>query len=147
MPLLSGEILAAGAVVDVLAGVPESRKRLLQKHGFATPPPVHVRALLDTGSFLTGLHPRVFTALDLRSFDQIEIVTPSTAPNAPFRVPRYWVNLSLVADGQSCPMPDRFVFATDSWHPREGVEALIGMDILSQCFQLLGPDRRFTLAF
>jgi hypothetical protein len=36
----------------------------------------------------------------------------------------------------------------DCWLPGEGIEALLGMDILSLCFfQLMGPERQFTLAF
>jgi hypothetical protein len=36
----------------------------------------------------------------------------------------------------------------DCWHPIEGIEALLGMDVLMQCFfQLMGPDKQFTLAF
>lgn len=90
----------------------------------------------------------MFRELDLSTFDEIEILTPSSTLDRPFRASRYWVNLALVAEGRTCPMPDCFVFETDSWRPGEGVEALLGLDILSQCyFQLLGPDRRFTLAF
>ena len=38
--------------------------------------------------------------------------------------------------------------SADCWHEDEGMEALIGRDILDHCFfQYLGPDRRFTLAF
>ena len=90
----------------------------------------------------------MFQQLDLLEFDEIEIFTPSTIAGAAFQVKRYWVNLSLVAEGRMCPLPDCFVFATDSWRPGEGIEALIGTDILNRCFfQYMGPDRRFTLAF
>lgn len=148
MPYLSGRIEAAGAIVDVLVSPSRTRMALLTKHSFPTPPPVHVRALLDTGSFLSDFHPRVFQALDLQALDEIEICTPSTPAGSSFLVERFRVNLALIAEGRTCPMPDCFVFATDSWRPGEGVEALIGMDILNQCFfQLMGPDRRFTLSF
>jgi hypothetical protein len=47
-----------------------------------------------------------------------------------------------------CPFRDFNVLATDCWHPDEGIEALIGRDILDLCFfQYMGPDRRFTVAF
>lgn len=148
MPYLSGKIELAGAIVDVLVSPSRARLALLKKHSFPIPQPIHVRALLDTGSFLSGFHPRVFDALDLQSFDQIEICTPSTPVGSSFLVARYRVNLALIAEGRVCPMPDCFVFATDSWRPGDGVEALIGMDILNQCFfELMGPDRRFRLSF
>ena len=97
MPYLSGTIEPAGAVVDVLISAPQSRIALLNKHSFPPPKPILVRALLDTGSFLSGFHPRVFQALDLLAFDEIEILTPSTTSGTSFLVDRYWVNLALVA--------------------------------------------------
>lgn len=148
MPILSGSLEPAGAIVDVLVSPSRVRVSLLKKHSLPIPKPVHIRALLDTGSFLSGFHPRVFQILDLQPHDEIEICTPSTVAGASYRVERYRVNLAFVAEGRTCPMPDCFVFATDSWRPGEGVEALLGMDILGLCyFQLMGPDRRFTLAF
>jgi len=125
MPYLSGSLEAAGAVVDILIGVSQAKATLLKKHAFPVPSPIHTRALLDTGSFLSGFHPRVFQDLDLSAFDEIEITTPSTTGGGTFRVERYWVSLSLVAEGRVCPMPDCSVFATDSWRPGDGVEALI----------------------
>ena len=90
----------------------------------------------------------MFRDLDLEAFDDIAIMTHSTTGGTSFLVERYWVNLSLVAEVRVCPMANCHVFATDSWLPGEGVEALIGMDILNKCFfQLMGPDRRFTLSF
>ena len=80
MPYLSGTIEPAGAIVDVLIGAPQFRLALLKKHSFPLPKPILVRALLDTGSFLSGFHPRVFQALDLLAFDEIEILTPRRPP-------------------------------------------------------------------
>ncbi len=148
MPYLSGPILTGGPVLDVIVSVPVARVALLQRHGFAVPGPVHVRALIDTGATLSAFAPRVFAALDLRSVDRIEVLTPSTRPDAPHSFERYQVALALVAEGRSCPFPETLVMSADCWLEDEGMEALIGRDILDHCFfQYLGPDRRFTLAF
>jgi hypothetical protein len=148
MPLLTGPLLSAGAVIDVLIGVSRPRRALLVKHQFPVPAPVHVRALIDTGASVSGFAPRVFTGLDLTPVGQIAILTPSTAPDAPHQSDLYDVSLSLVADGTPHSFPDSRVMAADCWHPDEGIEALIGRDILDRCFfQYMGPDRRFTLAF
>ena len=148
MPYLNGPIGAGGAVVDVTVSVPALRASLLQRHGFAVPEPVHIRALIDTGATLSGFAPRVFTALDLKPLDTLSVLTPSTRPDAPHPFDRFQVSLALIAEGRSCPFPDTLVIATDCWLEDEGMEGLIGRDILDRCFfQYLGLDRRFTLAF
>jgi hypothetical protein len=148
MPYLSSPIGPGGAIVDVLIGVPAVRAKLLTRNSFPVPPAVHVRALVDTGASVSGFTPRVFRELDLTPFDELAILTPSTPPDAPHRCPRYPVSLSLVAEGRSCSLPEAYVLATDCWHPGEGIEGLIGRDILDRCFfQYIGPDQRFTLSF
>ena len=148
MPLLNGPVVNGWAIIDVLVGASEPRKRLLAKHKMRIPPPVHVRALIDTGASMSGFAPRVFEELDLTPVTTGPILTPSTPPDAPASFDMYDVSLSLVAGGASHPFPDTLVVAADCWHPGEGMEALIGVDILSRCFfQFVGPERRFTLAF
>jgi hypothetical protein len=148
MPYVTGNILPIGAVLDVLVGVPAVRAGLLRKHGFAIPTPVPVRALIDTGASLSAFTPRVFDALDLRPLDQIAVLTPSTKPDVPHIADWHQVSLSLVADGRECSFPDIHVMSADCWLESEGMEALIGRDILDRCFfQYFGLDRRFTLAF
>lgn len=90
----------------------------------------------------------MFRALDVTPVTKVSVLTPSTPPDAPHECDLYDVALSLVAGGSAHPFPDTRVMEADCWLPGEGIEALIGMDILGRCFfQLLGPDRRFTLAF
>jgi hypothetical protein len=90
----------------------------------------------------------VFVSLDLTPVGQVSILTPSTPSNAPPEADLFDVSLSLVAGGVTNPFPDTRVMAADCWHPDEGIEALLGRDILDRCFfRYMGPDRRFTLAF
>ncbi len=148
MPYVTGPIGPGGAVVDVLIGVPGVRASLLRKSNFPVPAAVPVRALIDTGASLSGFAPRVFRALDLRPLDQIEIYTPSTRPGSPYACDRYLVGLALVAGGRSHPFPDLHVIETDCWLPDEGIEALIGRDILSRCnFWYVGIEDTFNLSF
>ncbi len=75
-------------------------------------------------------------------------MTPSTPVNKPFECDQYLVGVSIEAGGQLHFLADFHVIATDSWHPDEGFEALIGRDILELCFfQYIGQERKFTLAF
>lgn len=148
MPYVSGSLTGSWAIVDVLIGVSTTRRSLLTKHGFSVPTAVHVRALLDTGASISGFAPRVFRDLDLTPVSQLNVLTPSTPADAPHPCDLFDVTLALVAGGTPHPFADLRVMVADCWPPNEGLEALIGMDILRRCFfQLMGPERQFVCAF
>jgi hypothetical protein len=147
MPLVSGRV-ESWAIVDVAVEVSPLRRSRLVKHGFKVPDPVFVRALIDTGSFMTAFAPSVFQQLSLQPVAVMDVLTPSTPIASPHQASFYDVSLSLIAGGSLHPMSSMRVMEADCWHPDEGIIALIGMDILSRCtFQLFGPDRQFTLSF
>ena len=149
MPLLTGAITRSGAVVDALIGVTATRRGLLTRNGFTVPQAVPVRALIDTGASISGCSPRIFQLLDIRPVQDISILTPSTRPDAPHVCGLYRVSWSLVAGG----VPHTFsnsldVILADGFHPDEGIDALIGRDILARCaFQYWGPDGSFHFSF
>ncbi|AWM41111.1 hypothetical protein GobsT_02810 [Gemmata obscuriglobus] len=148
MPYVSGALTDGWAIVDVRVAVSDRRRVLLERNGFPVPAPVFVRALLDTGASISGFAPRVFRALDLAPVSTLEVVTPSTPAHAPHASDIYDVSLALVANGSAHPLADMRVMAADCWHADEGLEALLGVDVLSRCFfQLLGPERQFVCAF
>jgi hypothetical protein len=148
MPLISGPITAHGAIVDLFISESQARKDLLAKLGMPSSEPVHARALIDTGATVSGFAPRLFRLLGMDPLGKIGIITPSTPADKPFECDQYHVGLSLEAGGRTHFLADFHVIATDSWHPEEGFEGLIGRDILQRCFfQYIGQDRRFTLAF
>lgn len=148
MPLVTGPILPAGPVIDVLVAVGSLRRALLDKHGLPHPEPVHVRTLIDTGSSHTLFAPRVFQLLGLGPVGNESIYTPSTAPGQPHECELFDTSLALVANGAAHPFGDRRVIGADCWEPGEGLEGLIGRDVLARChFMYLGPEQAFTLAF
>jgi hypothetical protein len=148
MPVIYGDISSDGAVIDITVDVSRPRRRLLEKMNMPVPKPVHVRALIDTGSTTSGFSPRVFTELSIVPVDQVEIYTPSTPAGSPHKCNLYDVVLSIIAGGQANPFPGSRVIEADCWLPTEPIEALIGRDILKKCyFQYMGQDERFTLAF
>jgi hypothetical protein len=148
MPLLTGPLANGGAVIDVFVAVGESRAALLRKHGFPVPPPVPVRALVDTGSHLTGFAVQVFRSLDIQPYWATAILTPSTQPASPHPCDIYIASLSFLVGGIAHPIFEGNVLATDGFRPDEDVQGLIGLDILAACqFNLVGPLKAFTLAF
>ncbi len=149
MPLLTGIITRSGAVIDSLIGVTDTRRELLTRNGFPVPPPVAVRALIDTGASVSGCSAAVFQRLDIRPVEQIHILTPSTSSDSPHPCGLYRVSWSLVAGGKVHPFAISLdVIVADGFHPTEGIDALIGRDILARCaFEYWGPDDRFQFSF
>lgn len=149
MPLLTGRITRSGAVIDALVGVTATRRELLLRNGFTVPEPVAVQAPIDTGASVSGCSPIVFRQLDLRPVEDISVLTPSTSPDAPHLTGLFRVSWSLVAGGQIYPFSSWLdVILTDGFHPSEGIQALIGRDILARCaFEYWGPDSRFQFSF
>jgi hypothetical protein len=148
MPIIYGDISSDGPVIDIMVDVSRPRRRLLEKMNTPVPKPVHVRALIDTGSTTSGFSPRVFAELKIDPVDKVEIYTPSTRPDSPHECDLYDVVLSIIAGGQANTFPGSRVIEADCWLSTESIEALIGRDILRKCFfQYMGQDSRFTLAF
>jgi hypothetical protein len=147
MSYVTGSLIQGWAIVDVLVGVSGPRRSLLQKHKFPIPAAVHMRALIDTGASISGFSSRVFQELSITPVSKLDVLTPSTPPNSPHICDVYDVSLSLVANESPRAFPDARVMVADCWLPNEGIEALLGMDILKFCFfQLMGPEGRFMLA-
>ncbi len=149
MPIITGSITRHGAVVDSFIGVTTTRRGLLTRNGFTVPPPLPIRALIDTGASVSGCSPKVFERLDLRPVTDIHILTPSTKPDAPHLCGLYRVSWSLVAEGTvHLFAPALDVIVADGFHPDEGIDALIGRDILSRCaFQYWGTSSQFLFSF
>jgi hypothetical protein len=147
MPVVTGVITEDGAVISVLVGVSENRRRALQRVGFAVPPSVAVLAVIDTGSFATGLRPSIFDALGIQPFRTLPILTPSTKPDQPHICGQYDVSLTLVSGVNQLEIPSVHAIGTDDFR-EEGIQGIIGRDVLKRCvLNYYGPHATFELAF
>jgi hypothetical protein len=147
MPVISGPITQDGAVISILVGVSEARRRLLLGDGKQVPPSTPVLAIIDTGSFATGFRPQLLHALGIEPFDRIPILTPSTRPDAPHFCDRYDVSLTLVAGTTQKHLRSVFAIASQDFG-EHGIQALIGRDVLRHCvFSYFGPHQSFELSF
>jgi hypothetical protein len=146
MPYVSGQIVAGGAVVDLLVGVSRMRREALQRVGFPIPARVPIRAVIDTGSSVTGIDPTVLQQLDIRPVGERAILTPSTG-HTPHRCNVYDVGLSLRHPDLELHFYTSFVIES-IFGRDEGVQALIGRDVLAHClFVYDGQCGTFSLAF
>ncbi len=76
MPTLTGPITADGALVNVLIGVSEARRQVLRRVGFPVPTPSTVRAVLDTGSFISVGDAPAIAPLGVAPYDQWTLPPP-----------------------------------------------------------------------
>jgi predicted aspartyl protease len=143
LPLsLGGPELTAAVLVST------AREQMLQQLGQPTPPPQMIRALIDTGASISAVEPSVFTALGLTPTGEIEIHTPSTGGIA-VKTPTYDVRVGIPS-----ARPGDLHFISDTVQiiasslAVQGIQALIGRDILSHCTMFYnGADGFFTLSY
>lgn len=147
MSYVSGKIDHEGAVIHVAVEISRQLQQLIRAEGKMPPGPVYGRALIDTGAAISGFSPRVFQQLGMSPVSKIKISTPSTSGAQLHECDLYDVSLSIVAEGRLNAFSDCRVAETNCFLPHEGMFALIGRDILNQCFfQYRGNERTFTLA-
>jgi hypothetical protein len=148
MSLVSGQITRDGAVVSVLVGVSKAHEKALRREKRPLPQLVHVRALIDTGSFVTSFMPEVFQSLGIRPFRMASIRTTSTTPGTPHQCPQYAVSVYLTSGGRKLLMPPVHAISSGDFHDEEDAKAILGRDVLDHChFQYFGPERSFNLGF
>lgn len=149
MPHVNGSITEHGAVLAVLVGLSSVRRDLLIKHNFPVASPIPVRALLDTGSAISGFTPAVFEQLDLTPIGEQTIRTPSTLPGRPGVCDVFDVHLVLVSGTDQTAFRIRALACEDFDRDRDGdVHGIIGRDVLNRCTLFyVGGEQRFELAW
>jgi len=148
MPIVKGTIHPDdGAVIGVMVGVSQNRRKVLERNHLPVPPPITVFAQIDTGSVVTGFQPAVFRDLEIQAFGRIPLRTPSTKPGEPWESDLYDVSVTLVSGNTTEYLPSIHSIVSEDFD-REGVQAIIGRDVLSRCaFFYHGPEGWFHLAF
>jgi hypothetical protein len=137
-------------VVDVLVAASRNRQALLKKLDMRLPAPVAVRAIVDTGSALTGFRSALFRKLGIQPFTKIPVRTPSTQPGSPHIADQYDVSVALIAGGRPTRFLSVHAISSDDFDPdqEDGLEAILGRDILDCCnLFYLGPEQRFELGW
>ena len=150
MPIITGSITPHGALLDLFVRVSKNRQEKLEKLSLPIPPPVPVRAIIDTGSSVTGFHADVFTALQIQPVQSGPLLTPSTRPEDPYLAKYYDIRVVLVSGTDQYVFPPVLAIEAQSFDPThpDRLLGLIGRDILDRCiFDYFGPQQEFRLAF
>ncbi len=145
MPHITVKIDADGPVVDLGIAVGRLWQSRLAARGVVVPPATTVRALIDTGSDLSVVHPQVLQQLGVQATGSIRIRRPGTVGGfRPASVSE--VQLSMGGLGRGTQWISARVVAVAPSTP--SVFALIGRDVLEHCTLFYnGPQSELTISF
>jgi len=146
MAKLAYTVSQAGLEVPALIGVDGQMTTALVAAGRPVPPPVMVRALLDSGSSVTAIAPWVFQRLNLSSRGRASTLTAAGQVGTNL----FHVSLTILPLGQligpTFTLPA--VWASELSVVLPDADVLIGLNVLLECKLLLdGPARAFFLEF
>jgi hypothetical protein len=146
MPHLTLAASPDGLAVEALIGLDGSTMAGLRAAGTPIPAPITLRALLDTGSDVTAVDPRVLGQLGASSIGSAS--THTAAGKQTVRLFKVSLSISGPA-GPAGPILVRpTLVVTELSQSLPNVEALIGRDVLDDCPLVNdGPGRQFILGF
>ncbi len=145
MPHLSVPFSSGACLLDIWVGVSEQREAAIKAAGQPVPPPIRLRAMIDTGASGTAIDEDAIVPLGLSPTGKIQIHTPSTGP-APILANQYDVLLGIYHPTFSLVLGTVPVIHSDL--KAMGIAALLGRDVLSKCLLIVdGQSGSFTLAF
>ena len=146
MPHLSLPIGPGGPLFDCRVGVSVPRAEALKKVGQLVPAPVNARALIDTGASCTSIDPTVLKKLGVVSTGTTPVHTPSTKSGQPHVANQFDISIIVLHPKLSWTLTAVPIIEAELLH--QGLHALIGRDILSNClFTYDGQAKTFCLAF
>ena len=145
MPHLTLPRQPEGWILPVVVGVNGQTTTALVAAGQSVPPPQTIRALLDTGTDITGLAAYVLSRLGLGLIRQHSTQTVS----GPLSIQVFEVSLSVPAAPQTVPLLvlDQLLVMELPTSLPTGIDALLGRDVSDQLLLILdGPRQELTMA-
>jgi hypothetical protein len=146
MPTVTLRLDYAGRpTIELYVGICAAAREVLEAPG-AAPPPVRVRALVDTGASMSVVELRHLEVLGAEPSGTIGLHSSTTGGDpVPARV--YAASLALAGDVTGVLAEDLEVLAVEDLGGF-GVQALLGRDVLNLChLHYDGPHREFGLTF
>ena len=135
-----------GYTLEVLIGLRAQAMQALQAAGQPIPPPLRVRAILDTASDTTAVAGRVLQHFGIPFSTTVQTHTAA----GPIQVNVFTISLSVsdpIGVSRAMLVQPEWV-VTEFLYPTPQIEVLIGLDLANECLLILdGPGQRFTLGF
>ena len=133
-----------GPTIDLAVAVGSTWQRRLVTQGISSPSPSTVRALIDTGSDLSVVHPQVLRQLGVQATGSIRIRRPGAGGG--FHLAAVFdIQLSIGGVRSRAPWISTTVVGVAPSTP--AILALIGRDVLEHCTLFYnGPRGELTLS-
>jgi hypothetical protein len=146
MPRLTFPIDPDGLILRAMLGPEQKIVQSLQAQGQPLPPWLHARALLDTGTTITAVAPRLLTALGVARGPTVSTQTAAGSAT----VSLYAISFSIYDPAA----PAGTNLTRDTWEVTDmpqnlpDIDVLFGMDLVREIILTAdGPAQTFTLDF
>jgi hypothetical protein len=145
MPTFTWPVQPDGLVVEVMIGADRNQMNAWIGQGVTLPRPILVRGIMDTGTDVTAIAPRLPLALGLPPWGTLS----SHTAGGQVSVFAYEISLSILPPNRSgAGFTAPTLLAGELTHAAPGIEALVGLDVLLQgVFILDGHARTFSFTF
>jgi hypothetical protein len=146
MPRLTFPITTDGLALPTVICLDSPAMQALQAKGKPLPVPISVRGMLDSGTTVTGVVPRVLTALGAVSGASSR--TQTVAGPAATRFYRISFTIHSTASGSTVPFSRWSWLVTSLPNDLPDMDVLFGMDLLHELILTVdGPSGFFALDF
>lgn len=138
-----------GPLIDIFVGVSFPRRDAMTAAGRVAPNPIRARALIDTGASCSCVDPSILQPLGVTPTGSQLIITPSTGQQGQV-ANQYDVSILIIKSAQHYLLVPSLPIVEAALHlpPVQGIQALIGRDVLANCLLIYdGSESQLTLSF
>ena len=147
MPHFTRQLLNDAPILTAVLEVTPARSEALTAAGTAIPAGQRMTALVDTGASCTCVDPAIIQALGLTPTGSTQMLTPSTGAQ-PHTTDQYDASIKIYSTMEQPPLEIPILPIVASVLRIQGIDALIGRDVLKHCLlSYNGQSKFFTLAF
>lgn len=138
---------SGGPLVYAFVGLSAPHREVLTAAGRSLPTANLGRFLVDTGASTSAVDPEMLDGLDLQPTGAVMVHTPSTQ-GQPISMAIFDISLLIPAGEHDAPLYIPALPVSSSGFKAQGIDGLLGRDILSQCLLTYnGRIGSFVLAF
>jgi hypothetical protein len=132
---VNGKAALSGCTIPIYLTVSKAHEDVLKSTKQPVPPPYIGTGLIDTGAMMSCIDPQVVKRLRLVPTGRMNVLTPSTGAT-PHATLKYDVSMHIF-EPKSNYMLSRAVAVAESELQPQGLDAIIGMDVLSHCLLIV----------